>query len=148
MFSRWFATLGRARSSPPRSVPSSSPIPGLPPRGALSSGTPGEGGPPPLAFDDGRAFQLKSLWEILRALFVFQFCSYPRLVNNSDKLMSISRKLMGKWLFDRVMKASAYGQFVAGENLPEIQRSLENLSRLGIRPMLAVPIEEDVGNQK
>ncbi|XP_043942177.1 hydroxyproline dehydrogenase isoform X2 [Protopterus annectens] len=64
------------------------------------------------------------------------------------KLMQLTRKALGQKLFSAVMKASAYGQFVAGETLPEIQQSMEKLKRMGIRPMLAVPIEEDIGEDK
>ncbi|XP_064425469.1 hydroxyproline dehydrogenase [Latimeria chalumnae] len=101
-----------------------------------------------LSFDDGRAFCLKTGWEVIRGLLVFRMCSYPRLVNSSMKLMQFGRRVLGRRLFSAVMKASVYGQFVAGETLPEIQRSMEKLKSLGIRPMLAVPIEEDLGEDK
>ncbi|XP_072409818.1 hydroxyproline dehydrogenase-like [Chiloscyllium punctatum] len=61
--------------------------------------------------------------------------------------MTVCRKVLGKGIFNRLLKATAYGQFVAGETLPEIQRTLSKLSQLGIRPLLAVPIEEDVGER-
>lgn len=38
-----------------------------------------------------------------------------------------------------------YAQFVAGENESEISQSMKKMSLLGLRPMLAVPIEEDLG---
>lgn len=62
--------------------------------------------------------------------------------------MQLCQKILGQKLFSMLMKASAYGQFVAGETLPEIQQSMEKLKRMGIRPMLAVPIEEDIGEDK
>lgn len=39
-----------------------------------------------LAFDDPSAFRVKSWPELLRALGVFCFCSFPVLVNNSGKV--------------------------------------------------------------
>lgn len=39
-----------------------------------------------LAFDDPSAFRVKSWPELLRALGVFRFCSFPVLVNNSGKV--------------------------------------------------------------
>ncbi|KAK1881885.1 Hydroxyproline dehydrogenase [Dissostichus eleginoides] len=73
-----------------------------------------------LAFEDPSAFRVKSLGELLRALGIFHLCSFSVLVNNS-------------------------GKFVAGENESEISQSMEKMSLLGLRPMLAVPIEEDLG---
>ncbi|XP_071395820.1 hydroxyproline dehydrogenase [Centroberyx affinis] len=109
----------------------------------------GAGGPEPLsvalAFQDPRAFRVKSLGELLRALGVFRLCSFPVLVNNCGKLMSIARTLLGKRGFSLLMRPSVYAQFVAGENESEISLSMEKMSSLGLRPMLAVPIEEDLG---
>lgn len=39
-----------------------------------------------LAFEDPSAFRVKSLGELLRALGIFCFCSFPVLVNNSGKV--------------------------------------------------------------
>ncbi|XP_029462931.1 hydroxyproline dehydrogenase [Rhinatrema bivittatum] len=99
-------------------------------------------------FSDGKVFQLKSTWEILRGLLIFRFCSFPTIVNNSLQMMKFGRRIVGRRLFEAVMRASVYGQFVAGENLSEIQQCMEKLRRMGIHPMLAVPIEEDVGEDK
>ncbi|XP_066434004.1 hydroxyproline dehydrogenase-like [Eleutherodactylus coqui] len=101
-----------------------------------------------LSFSDGKAFRLKSGWEVVRGLLIFRLCSVPRLVRNSEKLLSVSRRLLGRRLFEWGMRGSVYGQFVAGETLPEIQDCMDRLARLGIRPMLAVPIEEDLGEGK
>uniref|UniRef100_A0A672JPQ9 Proline dehydrogenase n=1 Tax=Salarias fasciatus TaxID=181472 RepID=A0A672JPQ9_SALFA len=98
-----------------------------------------------LAFEDPRAFRVKSFWELLRALGVFRLCSFPVLVNNCGKLMSIARTLLGRRGFSLVLRPTVYAQFVAGENESEICRSMEKMSSLGMRPMLAVPIEEDLG---
>ncbi|TRZ03409.1 hypothetical protein DNTS_013545, partial [Danionella cerebrum] len=35
-----------------------------------------------LSFEDPRAFRVKSMWELVRALTVFRLCSAPVLVNN------------------------------------------------------------------
>ncbi len=39
-----------------------------------------------LTFEDPRAFKVKSLWELIRALGVFRLCSFPALVNNCGKV--------------------------------------------------------------
>ncbi|XP_069044501.1 hydroxyproline dehydrogenase [Lepisosteus oculatus] len=109
---------------------------------------PGCDPPVTLSFDDPRAFQVKSLGELLRALGVFRACSIPPLVNNCSKLLSLSRSVLGARLFSRLMRATVYAQFVAGETEAEIRAAMAKLSMLGMRPMLAVPIEEDVGETR
>ncbi|KAM6897896.1 hydroxyproline dehydrogenase isoform 1-T1 [Xenentodon cancila] len=98
-----------------------------------------------LAFEDPTAFRVKSLGELLRALGVFRLCSFPVLVNNCGKLMSLARTVLGRRGFSLLLKPTVYAQFVAGENETEISQSMEKMSFLGLRPMLAVPIEEDLG---
>lgn len=98
-----------------------------------------------LAFEDPRAFKVKSWGELLRALGIFRLCSFPVLVNNCGKLMSIARTLLGRRGFSLLLRPTVYAQFVAGENESEISESMEKMSLLGLRPMLAVPIEEDLG---
>ncbi|KAM7370818.1 hypothetical protein PAMP_010338 [Pampus punctatissimus] len=98
-----------------------------------------------LAFKDPSAFKVKSWGELLRALGIFQLCSFPVLVNNCGKLMSVARTLLGRRGFSLLLRPTLYTQFVAGENESEISQSMEKMSLLGLRPMLAVPIEEDLG---
>lgn len=98
-----------------------------------------------LSFEDPQAFRVKSMWELARSLSVFRFCSYPILVNNCGKLMSLARAILGRWGFSLLVRPTVYAQFVAGESEAEISTSMEKMSSLGLRPMLAVPIEEDLG---
>ncbi|AWP17639.1 putative proline dehydrogenase 2 [Scophthalmus maximus] len=100
---------------------------------------------PALAFEDPSAFRVKSWGELLRALGVFHLCSFPLLVNNCGKLMSVARTLLGRRGFSLLLQPTVYAQFVAGETETEISRSVEKMKLLGLRPMLAVPIEEDLG---
>uniref|UniRef100_A0A8C5E8T9 Proline dehydrogenase n=1 Tax=Gouania willdenowi TaxID=441366 RepID=A0A8C5E8T9_GOUWI len=98
-----------------------------------------------MAFEDPSAFRVKSFGELLRALGVFRLCSFPMLVNNCGKLMSLGRMLLGRKGFSLLLRPTVYAQFVAGENEREISQSMQKISMLGMRPMLAVPIEEDLG---
>lgn len=59
--------------------------------------------------------------------------------------MSVARTLLGRRLFTALLRPTVYAQFVAGQNEAEICESMEKMSLLGLRPMLAVPIEEDLG---
>ncbi|XP_068099967.1 hydroxyproline dehydrogenase [Hyperolius riggenbachi] len=140
--------LGRFLSLRSPLLPSSSWTSTLACRKGSSHRASASGASPGLTFSDGRVFRLKSRWEVMRGLLIFQMCSIPSLVRNSDKLMAVSRRILGRRLFELGMRSTAYGQFVAGETLPEIQACMERLRKLGIRPMLAVPIEEDLGEAK
>ncbi|XP_069011761.1 hydroxyproline dehydrogenase [Embiotoca jacksoni] len=101
--------------------------------------------PETLTFEDPSAFRAKSACELLRALGIFRLCSFPMLINNCGKLMSVARTLLGRRGFSLLLRPTVYAQFVAGENESEISHSMEKMSWLGLRPMLAVPIEEDLG---
>lgn len=62
-----------------------------------------------------------------------------------SQLMSLTRAVLGRRLFAAVLRPSVYAQFVAGETEREIAASMGKMNSLGLRPMLAVPIEEDLG---
>uniref|UniRef100_A0A8C6XAF4 Proline dehydrogenase n=1 Tax=Naja naja TaxID=35670 RepID=A0A8C6XAF4_NAJNA len=98
-----------------------------------------------LNLDDGKVFRLKTKWELSRGLLVFFLCSSPWLV---QKLLSFTRRILGRRLWTSALRLTLYGQFVAGETHKEIKETLQRLQHLGVRPLLAVPIEEDVGEEK
>uniref|UniRef100_A0A670ZFR9 Proline dehydrogenase n=1 Tax=Pseudonaja textilis TaxID=8673 RepID=A0A670ZFR9_PSETE len=98
-----------------------------------------------LNLDDGKVFRLKTNWELSRGLLVFFLCSSPWLV---QKLLSFTRRILGRRLWTSALRLTLYGQFVAGETHKEIKETLQRLQHLGVRPLLAVPIEEDVGEEK
>ncbi|XP_042327485.1 hydroxyproline dehydrogenase [Sceloporus undulatus] len=101
-----------------------------------------------LNLDDGKVFRLKSNWELSRGLLVFLLCSSPRLVQRAPMLLSVCRRVLGYRLWSSVLRFTLYGQFVAGETHEEIKETLQRLQGLGVRPLLAVPIEEDVGQAR
>uniref|UniRef100_A0A670ZCE1 Proline dehydrogenase n=1 Tax=Pseudonaja textilis TaxID=8673 RepID=A0A670ZCE1_PSETE len=94
-----------------------------------------------LNLDDGKVFRLKTNWELSRGLLVFFLCSSPWLV---QKLLSFTRRILGRRLWTSALRLTLYGQFVAGETHKEIKETLQRLQHLGVRPLLAVPIEEDL----
>ncbi|CAM4678049.1 hydroxyproline dehydrogenase isoform X2 [Lepidochelys kempii] len=122
---RWLQRAWGAASGPPQPAP----------RGAQ------------LSFD-GAVFRLKSGWELVRGLLVFRLCALPGLVRRAPTLLSVSRRLLGHRLWGSLLRASFYGQFVAGQTPPEVGVTVQRLHALGLRPLLAVPIEEDVGQDK
>ena len=58
--------------------------------------------------------------------------------------MRQTRTLLGKTLFDKLMRASIYGQFVAGENREEIMPTIQNMNAYGVSPILDYATEEDI----
>ena len=60
--------------------------------------------------------------------------------------MSFGQRILGKTLFEHLLRKTMYSQFVAGENLPAIQDTIEMLCKCGIGTMLCVPNEEDLSS--
>ncbi|XP_027711352.1 hydroxyproline dehydrogenase isoform X2 [Vombatus ursinus] len=108
----------------------------------------GSGAQRPILRFDGEAFRLKRTGELIRALLVLRLCAWPPLVNYGLTLLSWSRRLLGSRLSGALLRASVYGQFVAGETTAEVQGSVQRLQGLGLRPLLAVPTEEEPGTDR
>lgn len=60
--------------------------------------------------------------------------------------MSFGQRVLGKTLFEFLLRKTMYSQFVAGENIPAIQDTIEKLRECGIQTMLFVPNEEDLSS--
>ena len=58
--------------------------------------------------------------------------------------MSFGRQVMGRTLFEFLLRNTMYSQFVAGETLPAIQNTIRELHECGIGTMLCIPNEEDL----
>ncbi|XP_055992494.1 hydroxyproline dehydrogenase [Sorex fumeus] len=96
----------------------------------------------PLRFDGG-AFHLKGTGELARALLVLRLCAWPPLVTHGLALQAWGQRLLGARLSRVFLRASIYGQFVAGETPAEVRGCVQQLQTLGLRPLLAVPTEEE-----
>ncbi|XP_032246214.1 hydroxyproline dehydrogenase [Phoca vitulina] len=107
-----------------------------------SQAGPSAGGWQPLNFDGG-AFHLKGTGELTRALLVLRLCAWPPLVTHGLALQAWSQRLLGSRLSGALLRASIYGQFVAGETAEEVKGCVQQLQTLGLRPLLAVPTEEE-----
>ncbi|XP_066205619.1 hydroxyproline dehydrogenase isoform X1 [Saccopteryx leptura] len=106
-----------------------------------------QAGPPtrgwqPLSFDGG-AFHLKGTGELTRALLVLRLCAWPPLVTHGLAFQAWSQRLLGSRLSGTLLRASIYGQFVAGETAEEVRACVQQLQTLSLRPLLAVPTEEE-----
>nr|XP_038043286.1 proline dehydrogenase 1, mitochondrial [Anas platyrhynchos] len=136
----------------PRSVPGATPPPATGRgRGPRSSG-PGPGSrpvpPPPPAVDFGdprEAFRSKSSAELLRGLLVLGLCAVEPLVEHNRELLQLGRRVLGRALFERLMKMTFYGQFVAGEDQEAIKPLIRRNRAFGVGAVLDYSVEEDLG---
>ena len=62
--------------------------------------------------------------------------------------MKIGQKLLGKRLFKSLMKATFYGQFVAGEDQQQIKPSIDKMQSFGVKSILDYSAEEDISSQE
>ncbi|XP_071301910.1 proline dehydrogenase 1, mitochondrial isoform X4 [Agelaius tricolor] len=118
------------------------PGPPPPPRGA-------ERGPPPPAVDFGdprEAFRSKSNAELLRGLLVLGLCAVEPLVQHNQQLLQLCQRVLGQTLFERLMKMTFYGQFVAGEDQEAIKPLLRRNQAFGVGAVLDYSVEEDLGD--
>ena len=56
--------------------------------------------------------------------------------------------LLGKRLSNWLMRATVYGQFVAGEDLTEIKPAIARLKASGVKSILDYAVEEDITKKK
>ncbi|KAI4886379.1 hypothetical protein NFI96_017696 [Prochilodus magdalenae] len=76
---------------------------------------------------------------------------HPRLRNQSptlDTLMDLSRKILGQRMFERLMKMTFYGQFVAGEDQDSIKPLIEKNRAFGVGSVLDYSVEEDLTQEE
>lgn len=58
--------------------------------------------------------------------------------------MNFGRKVLGKTLFKKLMKYTFYGQFIAGEDVREIQSLVQRYRRYGVKSILDYSVEKDI----
>ncbi|XP_040463341.1 proline dehydrogenase 1, mitochondrial-like [Falco naumanni] len=114
-----------------------------PPRGA-------ERGPPPAVdFGDPReAFRSKSSAELLRGLLVLGLCAVGPLVEHNRELLQLCQRVLGQALFERLMKMTFYGQFVAGEDQEAIKPLIRRNQAFGVGAVLDYSVEEDLSAEE
>ncbi|XP_045503207.1 proline dehydrogenase 1, mitochondrial isoform X2 [Colias croceus] len=94
------------------------------------------------------AFKSKKTSELVRAYLVYQICSINWIVENNDMLMKRLRQLVGQRMFEAIMKATFYGQFVAGEDQNKIRPTIERLRSFGVKSILDYSVEEDLSQEE
>ncbi|XP_075625857.1 proline dehydrogenase 1, mitochondrial [Balearica regulorum gibbericeps] len=128
------------RGARPVVVPPPPHPPHAPARGAQ------RGPPPAVDFGDTQeAFRSKSSAELLRGLLVLGLCAVGPLVEHNRELLQLCQRVLGQTLFERLMKMTFYGQFVAGEDQEAIKPLIRRNQAFGVGAVLDYSVEEDLG---
>uniref|UniRef100_A0A671QK70 Proline dehydrogenase n=1 Tax=Sinocyclocheilus anshuiensis TaxID=1608454 RepID=A0A671QK70_9TELE len=94
------------------------------------------------------AYKSKDTLELLRSLLVFKLCTFDFLVDKNKELMDLSKKVFGQRLFEKLMKMTFYGQFVAGEDQNTIKPLIEKNQAFGVGSVLDYSVEEDLTQEE
>lgn len=60
------------------------------------------------------------------------------------QIMDLSKKLLGRAMFEKLMKMTFYGQFVAGEDHQSIKPLIQKNRAFGVGAVLDYSVEEDL----
>lgn len=94
------------------------------------------------------AYKSKGNIELLRSLLVFKLCTIDVLVEKNKELMVLSKRLFGQWMFEKLMKMTFYGQFVAGEDHNSIKPLIQKNQAFGVGAVLDYSVEEDLTQEE
>ncbi|XP_070845728.1 proline dehydrogenase 1, mitochondrial [Chaetodon trifascialis] len=94
------------------------------------------------------AYRSKGNIELLRSLLVFKLCTFDFLVEKNKELMELSKKLFGQRMFEKLMKMTFYGQFVAGEDHNAIKPLIQKNQAFGVGAVLDYSVEEDLTQEE
>lgn len=94
------------------------------------------------------AYMSKTNAELLRCYVVFQLCSVNAFVEKNKQLMKIARRVLGKFLFEKAMKATFYGHFVAGEDAARIKPMVLRNMSFGVKSILDYSVEKDISREE
>ncbi|XP_066221416.1 proline dehydrogenase 1, mitochondrial [Saccopteryx leptura] len=94
------------------------------------------------------AYRSRHSWELARNLLVLRLCAWPLLLEHHQQLLHLTRRLLGQRLFDKLMKMTFYGQFVAGEDQESIRPLIQHNRAFGVGSILDYGVEEDVSTEE
>ncbi|XP_024413223.2 proline dehydrogenase 1, mitochondrial isoform X1 [Desmodus rotundus] len=104
---------------------------------------------PTVDFDNTQeAYRSRRSWELARSLLVLRLCASPVLLAHHEQLLHLTRRLLGQWLFNKLMKMTFYGQFVAGEDQESIRPVIQHNRAFGVGSILDYGVEEDLSTEE
>uniref|UniRef100_A0A8C0TB54 Proline dehydrogenase n=1 Tax=Canis lupus familiaris TaxID=9615 RepID=A0A8C0TB54_CANLF len=69
-------------------------------------------------------------------------------VSQASQLLHLTRRLLGQRLFEKLMKMTFYGQFVAGEDQESIRPVIQHNRAFGVGSILDYGVEEDLSPEE
>ena len=100
------------------------------------------------SFTDSKvAYSSKSNVDLMRGIVVLLMC-HETVVRNSERLLSLSRNLLGSTVTNALIKHTFFKHFCAGENESEALATMEKLKKFGVGGILDFAAEGDVPTQK
>ncbi|TYZ59638.1 hypothetical protein PybrP1_003752 [[Pythium] brassicae (nom. inval.)] len=147
------STLRRASSSTSRTAaplaatvsPAASDFHGTTPAAAAAPEQPASA----LSFEQTELiFKHKSTAELLRAYGVFRAAQLRPLVAHSERLVKLAYTFPGAAVTNKLLRASFFGHFCAGEDADEIRPVLHKLADAGIGGILDYAAEADVAQPR
>ncbi|KAF6082601.1 proline dehydrogenase 1 [Phyllostomus discolor] len=148
--------LSAVRSGTPRLSPLST-APATHERPAANPGVvPGRGAAAPVRppvptvdFNNAQeAYRSRRSWELARNLLVLRLCASRVLLAHHEQLLRLTSRLLGQRLFDKLMKMTFYGQFVAGEDQESIRPLIQHNKAFGVGSILDYGVEEDLSTEE
>ncbi|XP_019482463.1 PREDICTED: proline dehydrogenase 1, mitochondrial [Hipposideros armiger] len=139
------------RLAPLSTAPATREQPAAGPGAVLGRGAAEAAQPPMPAVDFGNAreaYRSRHSWELVRSLLVLRLCASPALLARHEQLLHLSRRLLGQRLFDKLMKMTFYGQFVAGEDQESIRPLIRHNKAFGVGSILDYGVEEDLSPEE
>jgi len=79
---------------------------------------------------------------------IYQKADSIQLGIDALQLMKLGRRLLGRYLFERLMKASFYGHFVAGEDVARIRPLVQRYMSFGVKSILDYSVEKDISREE
>lgn len=86
--------------------------------------------------------------DLLRSLVVYRTCRFHFVLKHAHSLLALSYRLMGSKVTNALVKATFFGHFCAGENLPSLRPRLDAMRRDGVGGILDYAAEADVSNDE
>ncbi|XP_006890521.1 PREDICTED: proline dehydrogenase 1, mitochondrial-like [Elephantulus edwardii] len=90
------------------------------------------------------AYRNRRNWELVRSLVVLRLCASQALLAHHEQLLRLARTLLGQRLFNKLMKMTFYGHFVAGEDQESIRPVIQHNKAFGVGSILDYGVEEDL----
>ena len=103
--------------------------------------------PVPDFSDTKAAFLSKDSKELIRAAACFTICRIKKLVEYADVMEEYTRKAIGGTAMDKILKATFYGHFCAGEDEERIQPVLRKLDAAGVGSILDYAAESEESSE-